>query len=151
MRYLLFILRVVLGGVFIFAAYMKLRDPWLVFAMEIDAYQLLPSWAVLTAARTLPWAELLLGVGLVAGIGLRWAAAGATVMMTVFFSVMSWTFMRGLQIDCGCFGPGERIGPKTLTLDGTLLLLCAAAWILSGRNAKRVERAQAQLRPAVLQ
>lgn len=150
MRYLLFTLRVLLGAVFIYAAYMKLRDPWMVFAMEIDAYQLLPPWAVLFVARTLPWGELILGLALISGIGLRYAAAGATLLMAVFFAIMTFSFLKGMQIDCGCFGPGDKIGPKTLTRDGALLAMCTALWILAVRAVKRVaNRPQPQLRPAV--
>jgi uncharacterized membrane protein YphA (DoxX/SURF4 family) len=54
-------LRVLLAVVFLYAAYTKLRQPWLLFAMSIDAYQILPQWAVLALGRTLPWMELLLG------------------------------------------------------------------------------------------
>ena len=143
MRYSLLTLRVLLGAVFLYAAYSKLREPWLMFAMQIDAYQLLPQWAVLFIARTLPWGEVVLGLALVAGIGLRYAAAGATLLMAVFFAIMTFTFLKGLQIDCGCFGPGETIGPKTLARDATLLLMCATLWIVASRATMRAEN-QAQ-------
>src|SRR6188508_48370 len=58
-------LRVLLGAVFIYAAYTKLRQSWLLFALSIDSYQLLPEWAVFALARTLPWLELALGVLLI--------------------------------------------------------------------------------------
>ena len=49
MRYVLIALRVALAVVFLYAAYTKLRQPWLLFAMSIDAYQMLPEWAALDA------------------------------------------------------------------------------------------------------
>ena len=55
-------LRLLLGAVFIYAAYTKLRQSWLLFALSIDSYQLLPEWAVFGLARTLPALELALGV-----------------------------------------------------------------------------------------
>ena len=63
------LLRIALGAVFVYAAWLKLRDPWQMFAMSIDSYQLLPMWAVRVVARTLPWVELLLGMLLIAGLG----------------------------------------------------------------------------------
>ena len=53
-RWLRLFLRLMLAGVFIYAAWTKLRQPWLMFALSIDTYQLLPEWAVLTTARVLP-------------------------------------------------------------------------------------------------
>jgi uncharacterized membrane protein YphA (DoxX/SURF4 family) len=71
-------LRILLAGVFLFAAYSKLKQSYLVFAMSIDSYQLLPEWAVLAVARTLPPLELLIGAGILLGWKLRYfALAGA--------------------------------------------------------------------------
>jgi uncharacterized membrane protein YphA (DoxX/SURF4 family) len=113
-------LRLLLGAVFIYAAYTKLRQPWLLFALSIDSYQLLPQWAVLTIARTLPWLELLLGLLLVSGFGLRWVALLTTGQLLIFFGVMLRAYAKGLGIDCGCFGAGEALTYKTLIRDGLL-------------------------------
>ena len=112
--------------VFLYAAYTKLRQPWLLFAMSIDAYQILPEWAALTLGRILPWLELLLGLLLATGFGLRYSAAGASILLAVFFAVMVRAYAMGMKIDCACFGLGEAIGPGTLARDG------AAAGPVSG-------------------
>src|SRR5882762_682810 len=91
--------------------------------MSIDAYQLLPEWAVLTLARIIPWLELLLGILLALGYGLRYAAAGATLLLGLFFGVMLHAYVKGMGIDCGCFGLGEKISPFTLTRDGLLVAM----------------------------
>jgi uncharacterized membrane protein YphA (DoxX/SURF4 family) len=124
LRYLRLILRLLLAAVFLYAAYTKLRQSWLVFAMSIDAYQLLPEWAVLTLGRTIPWLELLLGLLLAAGVALRYVAAAATILLGAFFGVMLHAYIQGMGIDCGCFGLGEKISPLTLTRDG--LFACAS-------------------------
>lgn len=115
------VLRILLGVVFIYAAYTKLRESWLVFAMSIDAYQLLPSWAVLTVARTLPWFELVLGLLLVTGKFMRYAAPALTVLLIGFYAAMLRVYHNGAGIDCGCFGVGETVSMITLTRDGILL------------------------------
>jgi len=115
--------RVVLGGVFLYAAYSKLRNPWMLFAMAIDSYQILPVWATEMLGRALPWVELLLGLLLLVGWQARWVAAGASVLLAGFFGVMVVAYSRGLGIDCGCFGIGEKLGPWTLSRDGLLVLL----------------------------
>lgn len=125
-----FALRVLLGSVFIYAAYSKLRQPWLLFALSIDSYQLLPEWAVYALARTLPWIELALGVLLAAGVCLRQVSIVAAAILTLFFAVMIESYFRGAGIDCGCFGVGEPLSARTVVRDGVLV---AAALTLAAR------------------
>jgi uncharacterized membrane protein YphA (DoxX/SURF4 family) len=115
------VLRVVLGVIFVYAAGLKLRDPWALFAMAIDSYQVLPVWAVELVARVLPWFELLLGILLIAGLWRRVSTTAASLLLVVFFSLMVRALAKGMQIDCGCFGPGERLSWITLVRDGALL------------------------------
>jgi hypothetical protein len=93
---------------------------------------LLPEWAVLALARTLPWFELALGVLLIAGVALRVLSVAATAILGLFFGVMLMSYFRGASIDCGCFGVGEALSVKTLARDGLLLMaaltLVALAW-----------------------
>ncbi len=125
------LLRIVLAAVFLYAAYTKLREPWMIFAIAIDAYGILPEPAVLALARTLPWFELALGLTLLTGLALRYAALAATVLLGAFFTVMVIAYHRGLAIDCACFGPGDIISLKTLARDGTLVAAAIALAILS--------------------
>ena len=114
-------LRVALGAVFVYAAWTKLRQPWELFAMSIDAYKVLPYWAVLAVARALPWAEMLIGLALMAGRWLRVSAGAASLLLLMFFALMVRAYVKGMQIDCGCFGLGEAISARTLARDGGLL------------------------------
>lgn len=136
MRYLLIVLRSALAVVFLYAAYMKLREPWLLFAMSIDAYQILPEWAALTLGRILPWLELFLGLLLATGFGLRYSAAGASMLLGVFFAVMVRAYVLGMKIDCACFGLGDVIGPRTLARDGLLLALSVGLTVLAVKRAE---------------
>ena len=130
-RILKLALRIALAAVFLYAAYTKLRQPWLVFAMSIDSYQLLPEWAVLFVARTLPWFELAIGIALLIGIWLRYVSAAATLLLAVFFGIMLMSYGKGMGIDCGCFGVGEPLTAKTLIRDGSLLVAAVALTVLS--------------------
>ena len=89
--------------------------------MSIDAYKALPYWAVVVVARTLPWAELAIGLALMVGRWLRVWAGAASLLLLVFFVLMVRTYVMGLKIDCGCFGLGDPISPRTLARDGSLL------------------------------
>lgn len=129
-RRVFWVLRVLLGAVFVYAAWLKLREPWALFAITIDSYQVLPSWAVELGARGLPWFELLLGVLLIVGVWRRLSTTTTSLLLCVFFALMIRAMIKGMEIDCGCFGPGERISWLTLLRDGTLL---TASLLLSVR------------------
>lgn len=130
------LLRLVLGAVFIYAAYTKLRQSWLLFALSIDSYQLLPEMAVLGVARTLPWLELALGILLIAGVWLRYLSIAAAGILGLFFTIMVVQYFRGAGIDCGCFGVGEPLSAKTLARDGVLLAAALALVASTWRRTK---------------
>ncbi len=138
------VIRVALGAIFAYAAYIKLRDPWALFALNIDSYGVLPMWAVQLVARTLPWAELLIGVLLIAGLFRRTATVATSLLLALFFSLMVRAYAKGMEINCGCFGPGEAISWKTLLRDGSML---GGALFVTGMSF--VRRRKAAPPPAV--
>ncbi len=99
-------LRVFLGGVLLFAAAVKLRDPQQ-FAFAINAYQLIPPEAkhlVSIGAFVVPWLELLVGLMLVLGLWCRSAALAASCLMGLFVYAVWSVIARDLNVTCGCFG-----------------------------------------------
>src|SRR5262245_24855571 len=137
LRWIAIILRLALGAIFVYAAWVKLRLPWQLFAMSIDSYQLLPPGPVEFLARTLPWFELALGVALIFGVWLRWSSAVTSLLLLVFFSLIVRAALKGQEISCGCFGPGETISWKTMLRDGSMLagsLALTALAFLSRRS-----------------
>ncbi len=52
------VLRVILAGVFIYAGYVKVREPWQLFAAGIAGYDLVPMSTVEFLAKTFPWFEI---------------------------------------------------------------------------------------------
>jgi uncharacterized membrane protein YphA (DoxX/SURF4 family) len=158
-RILLLIGRVALGALFLYAAYAKLKPlgtmPWSVgslrislsmFAIEVDSYQLLPPWGVNLVAHLLPPCELFLGLWLVSGIALRFSSLITTLLLAGFLVGLTRAYVLGQQISCGCFGPGEQIGPKRLVLEGCFLALALAVTIGSYLVYRR--RDAAKLREA---
>jgi uncharacterized membrane protein YphA (DoxX/SURF4 family) len=141
-RTLLLIGRIALGLVFLYAAYSKLyfngswhlNDYQFFFGMVIDSYHILPIDAVQIMGRLLPWVEFVLGVLLIAGVWVRWAAAAASLLLVVFIAAMWRAKILGLEINCGCFGNNEKLGNATLIRDTGFLLfslaITAAAFLL---------------------
>src|SRR5665647_3623321 len=86
------VLRVVLGGIFIYAGYVKLAEPWQLFAAGIADYEVVPMWAAKFLAHTLPWFEVLAGVLLIAGRWFRISTVSTSLLLLVFFSLMVRAF-----------------------------------------------------------
>lgn len=93
-----------LAGVMIFAAIPKLADP-ITFAEVVGAYGLLPDFLLLPAAIVLPFFELIAAFLLIKGrMSGVWMTA---ILILLFITVLSYGIWLGLDIDCGCFGPGD--------------------------------------------
>lgn len=134
----MFALRLALGLVFLYAGYAKLRQPWYVFAGMIDNYGVVAPSVSEMIARVLPPLEVVLGVTLLAGLYRKVSSAAAIIFLFPFFALMLWAYAKGLKIDCGCFGPGQMLGPRTLLRDG--VLVAASLWFafLSWRSPGEV-------------
>lgn len=146
-RFFLLVGRIVLGMIFVYAAYTKLhfagawhvRDYYFFFAMGIDSYKMLPLTIVQWMAKVLPWLELALGAMLVIGVGVRWAGLIVSALLVMFMIALGHAALGGLEINCGCFG-NNSVKPSTeLVRDVGLLavaLAVTAGGFLSHRAAK---------------
>ena len=97
------VFRVVLAVLFALAGGLKLLDP-AAFAVEINRYQLIPWWGCALLALFLPWLEICVGIGLLTRSFSRGALAWITALLVVFSLALLSALLRGLSIDCGCFG-----------------------------------------------
>jgi len=117
-----FLARLVLAGVFIFAGAVKIYDPGQ-FAIEVQRYQLLP-WKVCAAiAIYLPWLELLSGFCLFLKSFERGALVLITLLLSIFTFALASALVRGLSIDCGCFGHAFTSTGTVVPILRNLLLL----------------------------
>lgn len=120
--------RLLLGGVFVWAGAVKALDVT-AFAGQVAAYQLLPyAWNYVVAA-TLPYVELLAGSLLLVNLRVRSAALLLAGLNSVFVLVLASVLLRGLNIDCGCFGPDAGTTPlQALGRDLVLLALAIVVY-----------------------
>uniref|UniRef100_A0A832A295 Cation diffusion facilitator family transporter n=1 Tax=Desulfacinum infernum TaxID=35837 RepID=A0A832A295_9BACT len=130
-------LRLLLGLVFLFAAYEKILNP-LDFAQTVFNYHLLPSWAVNAVALGLPWLEALIGVCLMAGFVLPGALTLATGLLGIFLVSLVFNILRGLDVDCGCFGAGDSSGSGSMKVSAVRdAVLFVAAAVTTRQVTKR--------------
>lgn len=130
MRYVIGIVRIFVGILFIISGFIKLNDP-VGFSFKLEEYF---SQGVLDLPGLLPYAlaislfvvivEVLLGVMLILGIKVKitiWSLLGMIVFFT-FLTFYSAYFNK--VTDCGCFGDAIKLTPwESFTKDVVLLVL----------------------------
>ena len=120
-------LRLIIGGVFIYASLDKIADPY-TFSKAISSYNF-SSLVGLSSldnllALILPWLELILGVLLILGVYTD-ESINFIILLMVFFTIMlSQAYFRGISLeDCGCGLSDSTIGMDIIR-DLVLLFMC---------------------------
>jgi putative oxidoreductase len=111
-----------IAAVFIYAGIDKLRDP-LQFADSIAAFAILPVVFINVLAIGLPPFEIASGLLLLGPRTRRIGALAIAVITVMFLVALASALLRGLTLDCGCFGPGAPSRPRMwveLGLDSVL-------------------------------
>jgi uncharacterized membrane protein YphA (DoxX/SURF4 family) len=126
--------RLGLAAVWLVSGWLKAADPDQTY-VAVRAYDVLPTAGVDVVAALLPWLELALGVLLLAGIGTRAVAILSAALLLVFVAGVAQAWVRGLSIDCGCFGGGGAVEPGQTTYVQELLrdagFLLMAGWLIA--------------------
>lgn len=127
------LMRITVGGVFIFSGFSKGVDPWGSYYKITDYLNAmgLEQWAgtALFAAFALAALEFMLGVVLAVGAYRRSAPWLALLAMLVMTPLTLWLAVTGAVPDCGCFGDALHLsnwatfGKNVLLLLGTIYLL----------------------------
>ncbi len=123
--------RILLGGIFVYASWDKIRDP-AAFAAIIANYQILPPIFANGVALGLPWLELVCGICLVANCWTRGSALIVFLLMVIFIAAMGYNMYRGIDVTCGCFTlTGKATHSMWLYLSRDTVLLALAIAILT--------------------
>jgi uncharacterized membrane protein YphA (DoxX/SURF4 family) len=153
-RVVIWIGRLVLGGIFIYAGYAKLFLPnhnlWPFFilkfsistnlsnfATQVEAFKLLPAWGVQFVANTLPFTEIILGLLVLIGWRLRIWAPVLTAIMLGFFAVVLRAYLLHMDINCGCFSTPQPINLQKVLEDAALSGLALLMTIFTFTEARR--------------
>jgi uncharacterized membrane protein YphA (DoxX/SURF4 family) len=137
--------RILLGGLFLAAGLSKVGMPLQTLATVYSYQIVLPDWLANTVAHTLPWMEILLGLGLLAGLWLPVTVGWTGAVLLVFTVLTAQAWWRELPIDCGCIDL-STIHPALAALSTpggatlrnlVLIILCGALlWLARERSAK---------------
>jgi len=160
-RAVIWIGRLLLGGIFIYAGYSKIFLPntnfWPFFILkfsitmnishfadQVAAFKMLPPWGVQFVANTLPFAEIILGLLLLIGWRLRIWAPVLTVIMLGFFGVVLRAYLLHMDINCGCFATPEPIGLRKVLEDAALSVLALLMTVFVFMEARQAHPWAAQ-------
>jgi putative oxidoreductase len=136
LRFSRLLLRVAIAALFLFAAITKLVDPS-AFAQQIANYQLTPWPATALLSVFLPALELCVGICLLLG---RWesgALVWVAILLTIFSGALLSAIVRGLSIDCGCFGRSIENTGTIWPLIRNLALLAVTGFLWFSRVKKQ--------------
>ena len=153
-RAIIWIGRLVLGPIFIYAGYSKAflpnhtLWPWFFlkfsiatnltnFAVQVEAFKMLPEWGVQFVAHTLPFTEIILGFLVLIGWRLRIWATLLTAIMSGFFFVVLRAYLLHMDINCGCFATPEPINLKKVLEDAAMAGVAVLMTVLAYIEARR--------------
>jgi uncharacterized membrane protein YphA (DoxX/SURF4 family) len=153
-RAVIWIGRLVLGCIFIYAGYSKVFLPnsnlWPFFilkfsismnlsnfATQVEAFKMLPDWGVQFVAHALPFTEIVLGLLLLIGWRLRIWAPVLTVIMLGFFGVVLRAYLLHMNINCGCFATPQPINLQKVLEDAALSGLALLMTIFAFQEARQ--------------
>lgn len=123
------VLRVLLGGLFVFASWHKVIEP-LAFAMSVRGYKMIPFAYSNVFALVVSWSELIAGVMLILGIFTRKAAGAVAILLVMFIVAITMVVVRGMTVDCGCFSSEGGASATWLLIVRNVALLASSYLIM---------------------
>lgn len=124
--------RIIAAAMWLTAGLPKLLNP-ADFALDILNYRVGGMAIALLGALMVPFWEILLGILLITGKYLKAAWWSSLVLMLFFDALILQAYLRGLQIDCGCFGGvvEQMIGPEKFFENIILTMLVLLGLLLA--------------------
>ena len=98
---------IIVGVAFLWAGIVKLTDPS-AFLSAILTYEVFSYKVSVIASLGVPYLELCVGACLVFRVMKGGARLLAVGLLVVFVILLSQAAMRGLDVDCGCFGSSAK-------------------------------------------
>jgi uncharacterized membrane protein YphA (DoxX/SURF4 family) len=100
------LLRVILGGIFLYAGIVKAGDGQ-AFTIALMPFTIIPSGWTGILAYSLAWTEIVAGILILSPRIYPIGVAMIVGLSLVFISVITWALASGIIVSCGCFGGDE--------------------------------------------
>src|SRR5262249_14538255 len=102
-RYFEWALRLVIGGVFIYAGWAK-RNEGIEFADSVASFRILPGALIVPFMLSIVPFEIGAGAMVLTGWQKRIGALGLFIMARMYCISLPLALVRGVTVHCGCFG-----------------------------------------------
>lgn len=97
------------------------------FAEQLHNFRMMPIPVENLIAISLPWIELVAALALIFGVRARAGAILAALLLAAFTTAIFVAMMRGLDIECGCFGTNDATRVGWFKIGQNLAMLALAA------------------------
>ncbi len=136
-------IRAIAGAMLVISGAAHLEHPHL-FLRDVLQYRLIGGDLAVWASAIIPFIEIGVAALLFSTVRGRVALGSAAILFAVFFVAQWSAWLRGLSIDCGCFGAYGRsaIGFPSLSMISILLAVVMLAFYIrkddsvAARNAE---------------
>jgi len=137
-RYFEWALRLVIGGVFIYAGWAK-RNEGIEFADSVASFRILPGALIVPFMLSIVPFEIGAGAMVLTGWQKRIGALGLLIMASAYCIALALALARGITVNCGCFGTSAVGTNPWLDLGRDLLLAagCAVLYRITTRTSGR--------------
>lgn len=127
--------RCVLGAVFVAAGATKIVHPAEFFGDLLSYRVPLPEIFLRVVAVWLPWLEVAAGLGLLLDLWAETMRPVVAALCLVFVVMLTQAVVRGLDLNCGCFGAGAAgwFERPDVALVRALILLAASLYLVRAR------------------
>lgn len=133
--YVLWITKVFIGLIFVLSGIEKIADP-AGFSDAIANYKLIPNFVINFFAISIPWIELVSGILLIFNQYIKENAFIYISLMSIFTIMVLIAVLRGLDIDCGCFGTQnvQAVGITKIIENLALIILGVYVFIYNDKS-----------------
>jgi uncharacterized membrane protein YphA (DoxX/SURF4 family) len=97
----------------------------------VESYRVLTGQAVLWVALVLPWLELVIGFGLLIPKMRRASSLLIMLLLFIFVGLHASAWIRGLDIDCGCYAIESVSSNYFLLISRNCALMIAAIFVFN--------------------
>jgi len=121
-KYLLYLSQILLSIIFIFSGIEKISDVNY-FSISLNNYKIFPLFSQNIIVIIFPWIELIFGILLLFGFYKKEISMIFAFFLFGFIVLIFISILRGLDIECGCFGTLSSVKIGYMKIYENILLL----------------------------